>query len=133
MRTAWWSGRKSASTNCWPALKPNSSRTTRVWQNSRRSSSTATYPAPQRAGNFDQQDNIDMHNLAFLQLLQLADSALPVGAAAHSFGLETLVAEEWLSVETLETFLHDYLSEAGTLECSFCLRGHSLTTQLTEN
>lgn len=73
-----------------------------------------------------------MHNLAFLHLLQLADSALPVGAAAHSFGLETLVAEEWLSVETLEAFLGDYLAEAGALECTFCLRAHSLATRLTE-
>ncbi len=68
--------------------------------------------------------------LAFLRLLQLADSALPVGAAAHSFGLETLVELGWLKVEYLADFLSDYLDETGTLECSFCLRGHALGTQL---
>jgi urease accessory protein len=73
------------------------------------------------------------HNaVAFLQLLQLADSALPVGAAAHSFGLETLVDEGWLKVEELETFLRDYLVEAGALECTFCLLGYRLTTSVTE-
>ena len=69
--------------------------------------------------------------LAFLQHLQLADTALPIGTAAHSFGLETLVEEKWLSVDELETFLRDYLAEAGRLECSFCLAGHQLAEQLT--
>ena len=61
-----------------------------------------------------------------MQLLQLADSALPIGSTAHSFGLETLVAEELLRVEDLEIFLGEYLHEAGVLESIFCLRAYRL-------
>lgn len=67
--------------------------------------------------------------LAFLQLSQLADSALPIGATAHSFGLETLVAENIVTVEVLEAFLRDYLQETGTLECVFCRLGYRLTNR----
>lgn len=55
-----------------------------------------------------------------LQLLQLADSACPIGSVAHSWGLETLAAENVLAVPQLQQFLHDYLAETGTLEATFC-------------
>ena len=64
--------------------------------------------------------------IQLLQLLQLADSALPVGAAAHSFGLETLVEEGLLQVANLEIFFRDYLEEIGTIESAFCRAAHKL-------
>ncbi len=67
--------------------------------------------------------------LPYLQLLQLADSALPVGALSHSFGLETLVADEVLTVPRLDLFLADYLSEAGALEGWFCRTAYHLADQ----
>ena len=57
--------------------------------------------------------------------MQLADSALPIGSAAHSFGLESLVAEELLTVDALAGFLHDSLQESGVLEGAFCRAAHN--------
>jgi len=60
------------------------------------------------------------HPSSLLALLQFADSALPIGAAAHSFGLESLVSAGLLESGGVEQFLMDYLEEAGALEASYC-------------
>jgi urease accessory protein len=64
--------------------------------------------------------------LAELRLLHLADSALPIGGLAHSFGLESLVAAELLGVRELPEFLRGFLEEAGFLEAVFCRAGFRL-------
>ncbi|MDQ3249449.1 MAG: hypothetical protein M3Q45_09645 [Chloroflexota bacterium] len=61
-----------------------------------------------------------------LTLLQFADSALPIGAQAHSFGLETLTSEGTLTVATLELFLQDVLWESGGVEALFCRAAFNL-------
>jgi urease accessory protein len=58
--------------------------------------------------------------MPLLWLLQLSDTALPIGALSHSFGLETLAAEESLSADGLETFLPEYLEEIGSFDIYFC-------------
>ena len=58
-----------------------------------------------------------------LRLLQLADSALPIGGLAHSFGLESLVAGDLLGVGELAEFLRGFLEEAGLVEAVFCREG----------
>lgn len=63
-----------------------------------------------------------MHDAALLRLLHLADSALPIGAAAHSFGLETLSEEGILRPENLESFLRAYLEESGRMEAVYVRR-----------
>jgi urease accessory protein len=72
-------------------------------------------------------------DLKHLRLLQLADSALPIGSLAHSFGLETLVFMELLAVEDLPDFLRGYLEEAGLLEAVACREGFHLSGEASEN
>jgi len=58
--------------------------------------------------------------LALLRLLHLADSALPIGAVPHSFGLESLVDAGLLTPPVVYKFLAAYLEEAGVLDAVFC-------------
>lgn len=58
--------------------------------------------------------------LSDLRLLQLADSALPIGALSHSFGLESLTSAEILHVGNISEFLQSYLEESATMEAVFC-------------
>ena len=58
-------------------------------------------------------------SLQMLRLFHLADSAFPIGATAHSFGLETLAAEGSLTPQGLQNFLHDLLWETGKVEAIF--------------
>ena len=64
--------------------------------------------------------------LELLQLLQLADSALPIGAGAHSFGLETLSAEGDLAPENVAQFFFDLLIATAPLDAVCCRRAYQL-------
>lgn len=61
-----------------------------------------------------------------LKLQQFADSALPIGGASHSFGLEFLAEAGLLASDSVETFLVDYLDEAGVLEAAYCCASSTL-------
>ena len=58
--------------------------------------------------------------MPLLWLLQLSDTALPIGALSHSYGLETLTVEHSLEADGLEAFLGEHLEEIGSLEIHFC-------------
>ncbi len=53
-----------------------------------------------------------------LRLLQISDSALPIGGYTHSWGLEAAIARRWVSdAESLEEFVRNWLWHAlGPLE-----------------
>jgi len=65
-------------------------------------------------------------HMKLLWLLQLSDSALPIGAMNQSLGLENLVVEESLDTDQLEAFLNAYLCEVGGFECLFCATAYRL-------
>jgi urease accessory protein len=67
-------------------------------------------------------------DLADLRLLHLADSALPIGALAHSLGLESLTSCDLLTTRDLPDFLQTYLEEAGKMEAVFCAAAFRLAT-----
>src|SRR5262249_5378009 len=61
------------------------------------------------------------------RLLQFADSALPVGSASHSFGLESLFHDGLVTPGELERFLRGYLEESGALDASYCRAAYQLS------
>ena len=62
------------------------------------------------------------HPFPLLRLLHLADSALPIGSTAHSYGLETLVHDADLTVEQLQACFDHFVAEAGAVEAAYCRR-----------
>jgi urease accessory protein len=65
-------------------------------------------------------------DLSWLKLLQLADSALPIGGLAHSFGLEALVAEAELTEADLAHYFAEWLEGTGCVEAAFCMHAHGM-------
>jgi urease accessory protein len=59
-----------------------------------------------------------------LQLLQLADSGVPIGSLAHSFGLETMIEEGLITVDGLLPYLANALEENLLLEAVYCRTAH---------
>jgi len=60
----------------------------------------------------------------FLKLLQLADSAVPIGGLSHSFGLESMIEERLVGVDDLFSYLEDLLAESLLLEAVYCRTAH---------
>lgn len=68
--------------------------------------------------------------LDLLQLLQLADSALPIGASSHSFGIETLTAEGTLTPQNLDDFFANFAAETAPLEAFYSRKAYRLVASV---
>ncbi len=67
-----------------------------------------------------------------LRLLQLADSGLPIGGLAHSFGLESMIEDGLLGVEGLAGYLRELLREGLLVESVYARAAHGLRDQPDE-
>ncbi len=67
-----------------------------------------------------------LHSYPLLTLLHLADSALPIGSTAHSYGLETLIHDTNLNAEQLDACFDSFLAESGTVEAVYCRHAYAL-------
>ena len=72
------------------------------------------------------------HVEAHLRLLQLADTLSPIGAQAHSFGLEALVTDGWVSAGNLGEFIADFIREAGCVDAAICRAAYRLAAEPVE-
>jgi urease accessory protein len=59
-----------------------------------------------------------------LKLLQLADSGVPIGSLAHSFGLESMIDEQLVGVDDLYSYLRSLLAESLMVEAVYCRTAH---------
>ena len=73
---------------------------------------------------------MDQRPETLMKLLHLADSALPIGSAAHSYGMETLVFDGDLTVEHLMDFFVAYVEEAGAVEADYCGKSYAIGADL---
>ena len=63
-----------------------------------------------------------------MKLLQLADSAVPIGGFSHSFGLESMIEERLLELDGLFSYLSNLLSESLLLEAVYCRTAHGIAS-----
>lgn len=67
-----------------------------------------------------------LQDLALCQLLTLADSALPIGGLAQSFGLEQAVASGQVHPGNLRHYVESWCDESLRFEAAYCAAGHRL-------
>lgn len=78
------------------------------------------------AGSVALDDSVSL--IALCRLLSLADSALPVGGLAHSWGLEASVQEGWVSEDHLAPYLDAWCAESLQAELCFAAAAHRLAS-----
>jgi urease accessory protein len=85
--------------------------------------------SPQRSAcTLNGQDETDESavNLSILHLMSLADSALPVGGLAHSWGMEESIHSGRVSELELSSYLNSWCDEVLRFECNFVAAAHRL-------